>query len=235
MRLDYFIANASGLSRKDAKRALGAGDVSVDGKVCKQASYKLVPGESVRLRGESLTLPRERYLMLNKPEGVVCSTEDGDHLTVLSLIPAELRTGLHIVGRLDLDTTGLLLLTSDGQWSHRITSPRRRCPKTYRATLADAINDEALHQLRQGVMLKNDAKPATATEVRLLEDRVIELTITEGRYHQVKRMLAAVGNRVTALHRQSVGEIELDPALAPADYRELTEKEITSVGQLAGH
>lgn len=231
MRLDYFVANASGLTRKDAKRAMAAGEVSVNGEICRKGAYKLSHGQTVSLRGVPLSLPGERYLMLHKPAGLVCSTDDGDHLTVLSLIPPDLRNGLHIVGRLDLDTTGLLLLTTDGQWSHQVTSPRRHCPKTYRVTLADDIDETAIRLLRQGVMLRNDPKPAKAADLAVIDKNIIDLTITEGRYHQVKRMLAAVENRVTALHRLSVGHIHLDVGLAPGAYRELSEEEIASIGK----
>ncbi|SFL86352.1 pseudouridine synthase [Marinobacter zhejiangensis] len=226
MRLDFFIANASGLSRKEAKRALGAGEIEVDGEVCRKGAYKLQSGQQVTLQGQPLALPGERYLMLHKPAGVVCSTEDGDHLSVLSLIPADQRRGLVIVGRLDLDTTGLLLLTTDGQWSHRVTSPRHQCPKTYRVSLAEPLAEDAVVLLTEGVMLRNDSKPAVAADVSLVDELTIDLTITEGRYHQVKRMIAAVGNRVTGLHRLKVGGIMLDPALAAGEYRQLTAEEI---------
>ncbi|MDX1756354.1 MAG: pseudouridine synthase [Marinobacter sp.] len=230
MRLDHFVAKASGLSRKDAKRAIGRGAVSVDGSPCRQAASQVAPTQTVCLDGQPLSPPGPRYLMLNKPVGVVSSTGDEPHPSALSLIPAELRPDLRLVGRLDLDTTGLLLLTNDGQWSHRVTSPRRRCPKTYRVTLADAIAPTALEQLRQGVELRNDPQPTAPAEVIQLGPRSIELTLVEGRYHQVKRMLAAVGNRVVGLHRTRIGDIQLDPALAPGEFRPLTEAEVGSVG-----
>lgn len=230
MRLDFFVANASGLSRKDAKRALSAGEVWVDGEPCRKGAHRLAPGQQVTLRGLPLVLASDRYLMLHKPAGVVCATEDKDHLTVLSLIPPELRRGLLVVGRLDLDTTGLLLLTTDGQWSHRVTSPRRQCPKTYRVGLAAPLAQDALTALKQGVMLKNDPKPAVATEAVAVDASTIDLTITEGRYHQVKRMVAAVGNRVSQLHRLRIGDVQLDRTLAPGEYRELSAEEMASLG-----
>lgn len=230
MRLDFLVANASDLSRKDAKRALSAGEVSVDGDVCRKGAFKLTPGQQVTLRGQLLSLPADRYLMLHKPAGVVCATEDAEHLTVLSLIPPELRTGLVVVGRLDLDTTGLLLLTTDGQWSHRVTSPRRQCPKTYRVGLAEPMTAAALDALKQGVTLRNDPKPAVATAAVAVTECTIDLTITEGRYHQIKRMVAAVGNRVCTLERLRIGPVGLDAALAPGEYRELTTAEVASLG-----
>lgn len=231
MRLDYVIATATGLSRKDAKRAIAAGRVSVAGSVCRHAATKVDGPAGVCLDDEPLTLPGERYLMMNKPAGVVSATRDGKHLTALHLLPAELREGLHIAGRLDADTTGLLLLTSDGQWSHRVTSPRVECPKTYRVTLAEAITAEAVQHLQQGVTLRNDPKPTKPAQVHRIDSTTIELTLSEGRYHQVKRMLAAVGNHVVALHRRRIGGIELDPALAPGEFRALTPDEVSTVGQ----
>ncbi len=230
MRLDHFLANSTGLSRKDAKREIGAGRVSVEGQPCTRANQHLRADQRVEWQGRPVTLPGERYLMLNKPAGVVSATEDRDHLTVVSLLPPELRSGLHPVGRLDLDTTGLMLLTSDGQWSHRITSPRSRCPKSYRVTLAESLTDQGRARLEAGVTLRDDDEPTAPARVIVHSDQVIELVITEGRYHQVKRMLAAVGNHVTALHRVRIGAIALDPALAPGQWRTLTEAEIASVG-----
>ncbi|KAA1176392.1 16S rRNA pseudouridine(516) synthase RsuA [Marinobacter salinexigens] len=229
MRLDQYIASCSGLSRKDAKRAIGTGRVSVDGDIAKSANLKVATGSRITLDDQICQLPGERYLMLNKPAGVVSATKDSDHPTVLDLLPRESGKDLHIAGRLDADTTGLVLLTSDGQWSHRVTSPRRHCEKTYRVTLADTLSAEAIQMLEQGVELRNDPQPTKPAQVRVLSERVIELAITEGRYHQVKRMLAAVGNHVEGLHRESIGAISLDPALAPGQYRELTADEISSV------
>lgn len=231
MRLDYLIATATGVSRKDAKRAVAAGRVTIAGATCRNSAMKVERAAGVCLDGEPLTLPGERYLMMNKPAGVVSATRDGEHLTALSLLPADLRKDLHIAGRLDADTTGLLLLTTDGQWSHRVTSPRVECPKTYRVTLAEAITAEAIRHLQQGVMLRNDPKPTRPAQVHGIDPTTIELTLSEGRYHQVKRMLAAVGNHVVALHRLRIGDIELDPALAPGEFRALTPDEVNAIGR----
>ncbi|GAA0844823.1 16S rRNA pseudouridine(516) synthase RsuA [Marinobacter szutsaonensis] len=230
LRLDQFIANCTELSRKEAKRAIGTGAVNVDGAVCKTANRKIPHDARVTLDGELLTLPGERYLMMNKPEGVVSATSDSEHPTALDLLPAELARDLHMAGRLDLDTTGLLLLTTDGLWSHRVTSPRTDCPKTYRVSLEEPLTEAAERTLNAGVLLRNEDRKTRPATIRRVNDKVIELTISEGRYHQVKRMLAAVGNHVVALHRLRVGEIVLDPELAPGEYRALTRQEIASVG-----
>ncbi|MCK5887318.1 MAG: pseudouridine synthase, partial [Alcanivorax sp.] len=144
-------------------------------------------------------------------------------------LPAELRQDLHPAGRLDRDTTGLVLLTSDGQWSHRLTSPNHHCDKRYRVTCADPVSDADLQALRDGILLRGEDSPTLpARAERLTADQLL-LTIREGRYHQVKRMLAARGNKVVALHREQIGEIALDAALAPGEFRSLSEEEVQSL------
>jgi 16S rRNA pseudouridine516 synthase len=230
MRLDNFIANTTSLSRKEAKRAIRKGKVEHNGRPCRQSSAQVATEDDIRLRGVALVLPGERYLMLNKPEGVVSATTDSQQPTVLDLLPTEMRSGLHIVGRLDRDTTGLLLLTTDGQWSHRVTSPRTGCDKTYRVGLSEPITQEAIELLEAGVLLKSEAAPTQPAGVRIIDDQIIELTIREGRYHQIKRMMAAVGNHAVTLHRSQIGAITLDSALAPGEFRALTLEEIAGAG-----
>lgn len=234
MRLDYFIATASALSRKEAKRAIGKGQVERNGSQCRQASCQVEAKDDIRLDGKGLCLPGERYLMLFKPEGVISATTDSQQPTALDLLPTDVRNGLHIAGRLDRDTTGLLLLTSDGQWSHRITSPRAGCEKTYRVELSEAITGDAIALLETGIKLKDEAAPTQPAGVGLINPHTIELSIREGRYHQIKRMMAAVGNHVTALHRLRIGAITLDDSLAPGEFRELTPEEVASVSVPSG-
>ena len=229
MRLDQYLASGTRLSRKDAKRAITGKRVQVNGQLCRSTSANINTGDSVLLDGEPVTLPGELYLMLHKPAGVISATTDSSQPTALDLLPPELARQLHIAGRLDKDTTGLLLLTSDGQWSHRVTSPRRDCPKTYRVQLAEPLTAEARQALEQGIQLNGEDTATRPAQVLACSEQEIELTISEGRYHQVKRMLAAVGNHVTALHRQRIGAIELDAGLAPGQFRELTRSEIDSV------
>lgn len=229
MRLDQYLASGTGLSRKDAKRAITGKRVQVNGQLCRSTSANINTGDSVLLDGEPMTLPGELYLMLHKPAGVISATTDSNQPTALDLLPPELARQVHIAGRLDKDTTGLLLITSDGQWSHRVTSPRRDCPKTYRVQLAEPLTAEARQALEQGIQLNGEDTATRPAQVLACSEQEIELTISEGRYHQVKRMLAAVGNHVTALHRQRIGAIELDAGLAPGQFRELTRSEIDSV------
>lgn len=229
MRLDKYVSQCSGLSRKSVKQVLHQMRIAVNGEPVRNAGLGLSGQETVTLDGHRLTLPGARYLMLHKPAGVVCATEDSSQRTVLDLLPSNLASGLQIVGRLDKDTTGLLLLTDDGQWNHRITSPRRACAKVYRVTTADPIEPSAIEAFRNGIVLKDDPKPTQPAQLVLEDSHRASVTLVEGRYHQVKRMFAALGNRVTALHRASVGSIQLDPVLPEGHFRSLTEDEINSV------
>ena len=229
MRLDQHIANSSELSRKDARRVIMGGRVSVNGTRCKSARAHVSEQDEIMLDDRLLTLPGDLYLMMNKPGGVISATADSSQPTALDLLPANLARHVHIAGRLDKDTTGLLLLTSDGQWSHLVTSPKRDCPKTYRVQLAEPLAPEACDRLEQGVVLKDASKPTRPAKVTMRSLKEIDLTVSEGRYHQVKRMLAAVGNHVEGLHRLQIGAITLDPALAPGQHRKLTKEEVDSV------
>ncbi|MCC3703191.1 16S rRNA pseudouridine(516) synthase RsuA [Rouxiella badensis] len=230
MRLDKFLSQQLGVSRALVARELRAKRVTVDGEVVKTGAFKLTPEMSVEFDGNVLEqITGHRYFMLNKPQGYVCSTDDPDHPTVLYFLEEPVAYKLHAAGRLDIDTTGLVLMTDDGQWSHRITSPKHHCEKTYLVTLEHPLADDTAEQFTAGVQLHNEdslTKPAVLEQV---SDRVVRLTISEGRYHQVKRMFAAVGNRVVELHRERIGEIVMDEDLEPGEYRPLTEEEIASV------
>jgi 16S rRNA pseudouridine516 synthase len=147
----------------------------------------------------------------------------------MSLLALDNLESLHTAGRLDIDTTGLVLITDDGAWSHRITSPKKKCGKRYRVGLADAVQEGAAAHFKQGVQLKDEAKLTRPAELKVLSPNEVLLTIHEGKYHQVKRMFAALNNRVISLHREKVGSIELDQALAEGEWRYLTEVEIDSV------
>ncbi len=228
MRLDRFLCEAAGLTRSNAKKRLHQGLVSVDGEIIKKGDLQ-ISQQCVRLEGQPLTLAGPRYFMLNKPPGYISSTQDEDWPSVLTLLPAELRPNLHIAGRLDVDTTGLVLITDDGQWSHRITSPKKALGKQYRVQLADPLDTSLIDLFAQGMTLQGESKPTRPALLDILDPHEATLTLHEGRYHQVKRMFAAAGNRVIALHRERIGAIELDPRLEPGQWRALTDSEIASV------
>ena len=229
MRLDRFVSHAGSLSRNQARSLIRRGRVKVNGVQVRDAATQLGADAEVECAGERLLLPQKLYLMMHKPCGLLSATRDDHQATVLSLLPPELAVRVHLVGRLDKDTSGLLLLTDDGAWSHSITSPRRHCSKTYVAELAAPLVADAESRLAQGLMLRGEQRPTRpATLVRLTERRV-RIGISEGRYHQVRRMFAALDNRVVGLHRESVGGLCLDPALAPGEWRALSEAERDAV------
>ncbi len=178
---------------------------------------------------QELRAPAPRYFMLHKPLDVICSTSDPRHTTVLSLLDEPRVEELHPVGRLDLDTTGLVLLTDDGPWSHGITAPKRHQAKTYRAELAEPLRPELIDKFKNGMMLHGESARTLPAELEILGEKEARVTLVEGRYHQVKRMFAAQGNHVVALHREAIDPVRLDPQLAPGEYRALTEEEIEAL------
>lgn len=231
MRLDRFLSETSPLTRSLAKRALKNGEVTLNGEPIKQSATQIdTNNDVVVLNGERLALVGLRYIMLHKPVDVECNARRGLYQRAIDLIDLPKADRLQPVGRLDVDTTGLLLLTDDGQWSHRVTSPRHRCAKVYIAELAEpmegATAEWAIGQVADGVMLDGEETPTQPAMLRLLSPMQAELTITEGRYHQVKRMFAALGNHVNSLHRSSIGDLALDANLTPGEWRELTADEI---------
>ena len=228
LRLDRFLAHASGQSRSQVRRLVKAGAVTVDGLLCKSAEQDVNAQNRIALDGAVLEWPCARYLMLHKPAGYVCSADEPGQRLVTSLVATPWAAGLHSAGRLDLDTTGLVLLTNDGDWSHRVTSPRRHCDKTYLVTLKHPLADDTLQRFAAGLMLNGETQPTLPAQLEPLDTHRARVTIREGRYHQVKRMFAACSNRVEALHRESIGSIRLDPALAPGQWRALDDDEIRS-------
>jgi 16S rRNA pseudouridine516 synthase len=226
IRLDRYLSQASALSRSQAQQAVRRGEVSVCGVAVRDPSLHIGGGQPVTYRGVPLQTRGPRYFMLNKPLGVVCASRDERHRTVLDLLDVDNREGLHAAGRLDIDTTGLVLISDDGDWTHRVTAPRRKCPKTYRVSLAEPLGPAAAERLRHGVELRGEETSTLPAEVELLSVTELRLIIHEGRYHQVKRMLAAVGNHVVALHRERIGAVGLDTALAPGAWRALTPDEV---------
>ncbi len=232
MMLSRIISNQNGISRQRANALIAAGKVAVDGRVCREAQQQVSRFSQVALEGRILqeAIPA-RHLMLNKPAGYLSATEDDIHPTVMELLAPELRDGLHLAGRLDRASTGLLILTNDGRWSRQLTEPAVKIPKVYLVTTERPLTDETHQRFAEGIWFEYEqltTSPATIDELAPCQARV---TIYEGRYHQVKRMFHAVGNRVTSLHRESMGPITLDTALAPGQYRALTNAEIDSINQ----
>ncbi|WP_392565598.1 16S rRNA pseudouridine(516) synthase RsuA [Utexia brackfieldae] len=228
MRLDKFLAHHLGVSRSLINKELKAGLITVDDVVIKLGAHQLTLNEVVTYQGNVIEpIIEKRYFMLHKPAGYVCSTDDPDHATILYLIDEPMSEKLHAAGRLDLDTTGLVLLTDDGQWSHRITSPKHQCEKEYHVTVSAPLTIDLIEQFARGIALKNEPELTKPAKLVIVDDYHAHLTINEGRYHQVKRMFAAVGNHVESLHRQRIGSVELD--IPEGEYRVLTESEVKAI------
>ena len=189
------------------------------------------------VQGERWVYHRLAYLLLNNPAGTECSQKPSTYPSIYTLLPAPLRTrgggaaaGVQAVGRLDQDTTGLLLLSDDGKFIHRLTSPRHHVPKVYEAQVKHPLDDRQVARLLDGVVLDDDPRPVRAQAAQAVGDHHLRLTLTEGKYHQVKRMVAAVGNRVEGLHRSCIGGLQLDPEqLPPGQWRWLSADEVRSL------
>ena len=203
------------------------GAVTVDGVCCRDSSKKIDPETQVlAVRGERVGWTEHVYLMMNKPLGVLSATKDRDQKTVLDLLPAEYRArGVFPVGRLDKDTSGLLLLTDDGDFAHRLTSPKHRVDKVYLAQTDGTPGPKAVEAFAAGLTLR-DGTVCLPAKLEILGENQVRVTVQEGQYHQVRRMLAACGTPVKTLIRQREGELSLDPCLKPGDWRALTESEI---------
>jgi 16S rRNA pseudouridine516 synthase len=214
-------------TRRECAALAGAGAVRIGCAVVDDPDKEVFPAGLVFEVGGQTWPYRERALvMLHKPAGYECSREPRHHPSVLALLPAPLcRRGVQPVGRLDEDTTGLLLLTDDGALIHRLTSPKKRVPKIYDVKTRHPVTAELVHRLRAGVVLADAPAPVRAAACEAIDEHRLRVTITEGKYHQVKRMVAAAGNRVDALHRRTFGTLELPADLAPGQWRWLDDEQ----------
>lgn len=230
MRIDKLLANMGYGTRKEVKKLLKTGTVLIDGQPAKDPKTQVDPEKNeVVVHGEIVEYKEFIYLMLNKPKGVISATEDTEHETVVDLLAYEhAMFDPFPVGRLDKDTEGFVLLTNDGKLAHELMAPKKHVPKTYIATVRGRVSEEDIAQFKQGVELDDGyvTKPAELIINKQGEISTISLTISEGKFHQVKRMFIAVGKRVTELKRISIGPLQLDEELALGEYRELTEDEV---------
>lgn len=227
MRLDKFLCEMNQGTRSRVKELIRRGLVTVNGVTAKNADSKVDEStDIICVQGQRLCYRKFFYFMLNKPAGLVSATQDKLSATVMELLrPEDRHSCLFPAGRLDKDTEGFLLLTNDGELAHRLLSPKKHVDKTYRVSMEHGLSPEDIQKLEQGVDIGEDCLTLPA-KVRQTEETVILLTIHEGKFHQVKRMLKAVDNGVTALKRISFGGLALDEALQPGEYRELTEDEV---------
>lgn len=235
MRIDKLLSDMGVATRKEAKDAARRGGVTVDGVPVKDLSRHIDPEHSrVAYLGRTVEYRPYTYIMLNKPEGYVSATEDARLPVVTELLGDEYRLiELFPVGRLDKDTTGLMLLTNDGKLAHTLLSPKHHVKKVYFFTAAEPLARGVEEHFLRGVTLRDgyECKPAV---IELNDDRISGyITLTEGKYHQIKRMIASTGNRVTSLRRVRFADIALDPTLAPGEYRPLSDAEIASLNEAA--
>lgn len=231
-RLDKVLSSYFSLSRADTKKLMKKQCVRVNGSQVKSLDIKVDPmKDDITVDGKKVVFKKHIYIMMNKPQGVISASDDKSERTVTDLVPDELyREGLFPAGRLDKDTTGFVLLTDDGDFAHRILSPKRHIEKTYHATLERKLTQGDIEHFLSGVELK-DGTLCLEARVRMLEGTTAEVIIHEGKYHQVKRMFAALGNKVLSLRRVKMGNLPLDENLGEGECRELTEKELLLIEQ----
>lgn len=227
MRLDKFTASQKGVSRKEAGEMIRQGRVTVEGVRAKTPDMKIDPErDGIALDGIHILYRQHMYIMLNKPVGVICATRDRLSQTVTELIPPELyRKGLFPAGRLDKDTEGFVFITDDGETAHRITSPGGHVEKEYIVTLESPAKESYRQQFAEGLVIDGDEKCLPADIIFTQDEHVVRLILREGKFHQVKRMAQAVGNRVTALKRVRIGGLMLDPELPLGKCREIMHDE----------
>jgi len=230
MRLDKFICKSTQLNRDEARLCIEAGHVMVNGIVVLKAETQVHENNHITLDGQILTPRPFRYLMIHKPANTICSNVDEAYPSLFSALDIEHTHELHVAGRLDADTTGLVLVTDDGRWSFDIIRPLKHCKKVYVVGLSRAIHKEQVNELvgqfDAGIQLQGEIGLTRPALLEVINDKQVRLTITEGKYHQVKRMFAAVGFKVVKLHREKIGDVLLD--IEGGTWRYLTQAEITS-------
>ncbi|WP_299973738.1 pseudouridine synthase [uncultured Pseudoteredinibacter sp.] len=238
MRLDRFLIHNANISRQDCLALIKAGRVQVSGKLAESVAQLLEREDTVSLDGQPLCAKPFSYLVVNKPAGAVSARADKTHPTVLDFIKADNFVGelpafeainiakLQIVGRLDIDTTGLLLLTDDGEWNYRLTAPEHHCVKTYRVQLNSELADGLVEKFADGFLLQGEQSKTLAAKLEPVAPKEVLLSISEGRYHQIKRMFKASKNRVVGLHRESIAGLDLIEGLSPGQFRFLSAEEV---------
>ncbi len=232
MRIDKFLANKALGSRKEVHKLLSGGVVTVNGEVVRDKAFSVNPElDTIAVNGNSISGRQQYYVKFHKPAGYLCAVEDASAPTVMDLLPPEFLTmKVHPVGRLDKDTEGLLLLTNDGVWGHKIINGRKKVPKRYHATYEGTLTEEVLQRIREGILLGDgtQCKPATIESVG---PNTVALIIEEGKYHQVKRMIGAAGGKVTYLKRLSIGPLTLAGIEEPGQFAFLTDDEMAAIAR----
>jgi 16S rRNA pseudouridine516 synthase len=227
MRLDKWIQKYKPCGKYSARGLIASGEVRVDGESVRDSVFDVTRFHEIHISGELAQSNNAHYIMLNKPAGCVSATSDLEHQTVIDLIDEPFAGTLHLAGRLDKESTGLTILTNDGQWSRLLTEPDEAIPKTYLVTTEKMISPETMAAFREGFYFAYEDITTLPAELEILTSKSARVIIHEGKYHQIKRMFHAVGNRVTSLHREKIGAITLDKNLPLGHYRSLTKDEIT--------
>ena len=234
-RIDRYISKKLGINRRDTKLMLAQGRVVINDTVIREITTIVEEFDHVVLDGEVLQNKQAVYIMLNKPIGVVSATKDDLHKTVMELLPKELiqkegiTLDLHIVGRLDLNTSGLLLLTNDSRWSKSLMAPEAKVSKVYQVTLENDLTEDYVSAFAEGMYFSFEDITTQPAQLTIVSNKVAEVVLKEGKYHQIKRMFGRFRNPVLALHRSSVGGLSLDKELLPGQSRLLTEAEVVSI------
>ena len=226
MRLDKFVCKSTELTKNGAIQQIKLGEVSVNDEVTTNEATQVHEKNTVMLRGVRLKARNFRYILMHKPAGTICSNVDEGYPTLFNCLDVDKVSELHIAGRLDVDTTGLVLITDDGRWSFNITLPTKECRKVYRVTLSNEIAVNVASKFGKGLQLQGQKQLTLPATLEIITSKEVLLTITEGKFHQVKRMFAAVGNRVVSLHREQIGDICLDVEVG--QWRYLTNDEVQS-------
>lgn len=226
MRLDKFVCKSTELTRSEAIQLINDGVVEVNDEVALHPAIQVHANNNITLNGQKLTTRDFRYLLMHKPAGTICSNIDEAYPSLFNYLNIDKVTELHIAGRLDADTTGLVLITDDGRWSFNITRPEKQCQKVYRVGLSRPIADDVALMFQHGIKLQGEQQLTLPAQLEVISPKEVLLTLTEGKYHQVKRMFSAVGNRVATLHREKIGKLSLDVKVG--QWRYLTPEEVLS-------
>lgn len=228
-RLDRFIKAHTGITSRDIRSVLAQGRITVDGQAATGISQVIHQFSCVLLDDQLLQAATPIYIMLHKPTGVVSATRDDHHKTVIDLLDRPERNSLHLAGRLDFNSTGLVLLTNDGRWSRDLSTPGNEVAKRYRVTLQNPINSEYVHAFSQGMYFDYEGITTRPAQLRVIDDYTAEVCLVEGRYHQIKRMFGRFNNPVVQLQRLAIGNLELDPDLNPGQSRNLSKAEVHTI------
>lgn len=231
-RLDRYLSALLDIKRGDVRLLLAQGRVEVDGNTATDINQVITRFSHVRFDGKVIQARAARYLMLNKPRGIVCATTDDKHRTVIDLLWQSWKDQLHIVGRLDFNSTGLVLLTNDGQWSRQLSLPGSKLLKRYRVRVDNALTEEHVEAFQRGLYFNYEGITTRSAQLTILSEFEAEVGLVEGRYHQIKRMFGQFNNKVLSIHRFAVGSLTLDAALAPGQARELTLAELEMLSRL---